>query len=81
LYEKIVTGITAREPRTKRHIIGRHKKHEQPRSTNKIGVQPGAREDKQFLFLIRHPLCYAYIQSSPVKALAVIEEWKHLSKM
>jgi hypothetical protein len=26
---------------------------------------------KQFLFLIRHPSCYSYIQSSPVKVLVV----------
>ena len=35
---------------------------------------------KQFLLLIRHPSCYPYIQSSPVKVLGVIEERKHLSK-
>jgi len=29
---------------------------------------------KQFLLLIRHPPCYSYIQSSPVKVLTVIEE-------
>jgi hypothetical protein len=29
---------------------------------------------KQFVFLIRHPPCYSYIQSSLVKVLAVIEE-------
>ena len=31
---------------------------------------------KQFLLLIRHLSCYSYIQSSPVKILAVIEERK-----
>ena len=35
---------------------------------------------KQFLLLIRHPPCYSYIQSSPVKVLAVIEETKHQRK-
>jgi hypothetical protein len=29
---------------------------------------------KQFLLLIRQPPCYSYIQSSPVKVLAVIED-------
>ena len=29
---------------------------------------------KPFLFLIRHPPCYSYIQSSLEKVLAVIEE-------
>jgi hypothetical protein len=29
---------------------------------------------KQVVLLIRHPPCYSYIQSSPVKVLAVIEE-------
>ena len=35
---------------------------------------------KPFLLLIRHPSCYSYIQSSPLKILAVIEERKHLRK-
>ena len=35
---------------------------------------------KQFLLLIRHPPCYSYIQSSPVKVLAVRKERKHLRK-
>jgi hypothetical protein len=35
---------------------------------------------KQFLLLIRHPLCYSYRQSTPVKVLTVIEERKHLCK-
>jgi hypothetical protein len=35
---------------------------------------------KQFLFLIRYYLCKSYIQPSPVKVLAVIEERKHLCK-
>ena len=30
------------------------------------------KKGKQFLFLIRHPPCYSYIQSSPAKVLAVI---------
>jgi len=35
---------------------------------------------KQFLLFIRHPPGYSYIQSSPVKVLAVIAERKHLLK-
>jgi hypothetical protein len=35
---------------------------------------------KRFLLLIRHPLCYSYIQSSPVKVLAIIKEKKYLHK-
>jgi hypothetical protein len=31
---------------------------------------------KQFLLLIRHPPCYSYRQSTPVKVLTVIEEKK-----
>ena len=34
----------------------------------------------QSLFLIRHPSSYSYIQSIPVKVLAVTEERKHLRK-
>ena len=29
---------------------------------------------KQFLLLIKHPPCYAYIQIGPVKGLALFEE-------
>ena len=36
----------------------------------------GSRRDKQFLLLITHPLCYSYIQPSPVKVFALIEERK-----
>jgi hypothetical protein len=32
--------------------------------------------NKKFLLLIRHPPCYSYIQTSPVKFLAVIEQTK-----
>ena len=35
---------------------------------------------KQFQLLIRHPAYYSYIQSIPVKVLAVIEERKNLCK-
>ena len=35
---------------------------------------------KQVLFLIRHPLCYSYIQSSLIKVVSVIEERKNLRK-
>jgi hypothetical protein len=35
---------------------------------------------KQFLLLIRHLLCYSYIQSNPVSILTVIEKRKHLHK-
>ena len=35
-------------------------------------------KSKQFLLLISHLPCYSYIQSSPVKVLAVIEERNHL---
>jgi hypothetical protein len=31
---------------------------------------------KEFLLLMARPSCYSYIQSSPVKVLAVIEETK-----
>ena len=34
----------------------------------------------QFLLLTRHPPCYSYRQSTPVKFLTVIEERKHLRK-
>jgi hypothetical protein len=33
---------------------------------------------KQFLLLIKHPPCYSYIQSGPVKILSVIEERKQI---
>jgi hypothetical protein len=33
---------------------------------------------KQFLLLIKYPPYYSYIQSSPVKVLAVIDETIHL---
>ena len=36
----------------------------------------GSRRDKQFLLLITHPLCYSYIQPSPVKVFGLIEERK-----
>ena len=36
--------------------------------------------DKQSMLLISHPPCYSYLQSNPVKTLAVIEERKHLRK-
>ena len=44
------------------------------------GVSPSAREDhKQFLLLIRYPLCYiGNTVKSPVKVLVVIEERKNL---
>jgi hypothetical protein len=42
-------------------------------------VNACAHEGKQFLFLIRHPPCYSFIESkSPIKVLSVIEERKHL---
>jgi len=34
----------------------------------------------QYLLLIKHPLCYSYMQSSPVKVLVVIEERKNIRK-
>ena len=43
------------------------------RTTPKTGINPSAR-DQQFLSLITHPSCYSYIQPSPVKVVAVIEE-------
>jgi len=36
--------------------------------------------DKQFHVLIKHPPCYSYIQSKPVKELAAINKRKHLRK-
>ena len=33
---------------------------------------------KQFLLLIRHPPCYSFVKSSPVKKSTVIEERKNL---
>ena len=65
------------EPRTQRHTIGQHKKlkggatQTQPKMPR---VNEGACEGYNFLLLIRHPPCYSYIQSSPVKILTVIEE-------
>jgi hypothetical protein len=45
------------------------------------GWTPVVVKGKQFMFLITHPLCYSYIQSSFVKLfLAVIEERKNLRK-
>ena len=38
------------------------------------------RYNRQRRFLTGHWSCYSYIQSSPVKVLAVIEERKHLHK-
>jgi hypothetical protein len=38
------------------------------------------RYSRQRRFRIGHWSCYSYIQSSPVKVLAVIEERKHLHK-
>ena len=37
-------------------------------------------KDKQSLLLTRQPPWYSYIQSSPVRVLAVIEERKYLLK-
>ena len=42
-------------------------------------MHAGAREDRQFLFLIRHPPLYSYIFKFS-KVLAVIQEIKHLRK-
>ena len=40
-------------------------------------MNPSAR-DQQFLPLITHPSCYSYIQPSPVKVVAVIEEYDNI---
>jgi hypothetical protein len=46
---------------------------------NQGGTQVLAK-GRQFLLLIRYPPCCSYVQSSPVKVVAVIEERKHLPK-
>ena len=43
-------------------------------------MNSGAHDGTQFLFLIRHTSFYSYIESSPVKVLAVIEERKFYVK-
>ena len=63
--------------RTSKHIMGQQKilKTRATRTPpKKPVVNSGVREGKQFLLLIRYPSCYSYIQSSPVRILAVIEE-------
>ena len=45
----------------------------QHRNVNRTTPKTSAR-DQQFLSLITHPSCYSYIQPSPVKVVAVIEE-------
>ena len=45
-------------------------------STNKPGVNPGARKNYQFLFLKRYPPYYSY--SNLVKVLLVIALYLHL---
>jgi hypothetical protein len=49
-----------------------HWPHQKPEWTQVLA------KSKQFLLLISHLPCYSYIQSSPVKVLAVIEERNHL---
>ena len=49
-------------------------------STKKRGWNQVLMKCMQFLLLTRHPLCYSYRQSTPVKFLTVIEERKHLRK-
>ena len=39
-----------------------------------------SRRESKFLLPIRHPSCYSYIQLSPVKVLAVVEERRLLCK-
>jgi hypothetical protein len=48
--------------------------------TLKTEMHSGAREGQGFLLLITHTSYYSYIQSSPVKVLAVMEKTKHLRK-
>jgi len=55
-------------------------KTKMPDHTKNRGWTHVLAKGKQFLFLIRHPPCYSYIQSIPIKVLAVIEERKHLRK-
>ena len=37
-------------------------------------------KNRGFLLLIRHPSCYSYTQSGPVKVMVMIEERKNLRK-
>ena len=43
-------------------------------NTDPIKKPPVFAKGKKYLLLIRHPLCYPYIQSRPVQVLAVIEK-------
>jgi hypothetical protein len=47
-------------------------------NTNPTKIPGMNSKGEQFLLFRRHPPCYSYMQSSPVKVLAVIEESKHL---
>jgi hypothetical protein len=72
--------------RTSQHVtqsVKTHNREKQKLERWATQTQPEERDwtqmlvtDKQFLLLIRHRPCYSYIQSSPVKVLAVIEERK-----
>jgi hypothetical protein len=55
------------------------RKEEQDGPCQQEGLNSGACE--WCLLLIWHPLCFSYIQSSPVKVMAVTVERKHLRKM
>ena len=48
--------------------------------TLKTEMHSGAREGQGFLLLITHTSYYSYIQSSPIKVLAVMEKTKHPCK-
>jgi hypothetical protein len=74
------TGGKEEPQRTSQHGTHNVKTHKRTAQTAKKYEQYGYHENNRelFLLLVRHPPCYSYIQSSPVKVLALIEKRKHL---
>jgi hypothetical protein len=66
-YAEIVTDNTTRKIRA-------HNTKQLKRWTTRNPSKTRLAKSKQSLFLIRHRPCYSYIQSSPVKVLAMVAE-------
>jgi len=81
--EKLATlGIQDDDKQNKKHntiCVGHHYTQTNTNNVNKTWALLQT-TGKQFLLFIGNTLCYSYIQSSPAKVLAVIEERKYLRK-